>query len=229
MRHPDQPTNPAGQPPAPAATQPAARQPRQEVPAETLTLLRRAQAGDRDAFGELYLAYAPNVRRYLTARLHHHDRDAVPDLVQDTFCAALHELRHAPDDLPGWLIRLAARMCTRHAWSQRRYLRAALTIGEQQQRHQPSASPVPVGSRATATPPRLAQALAELHPDERRALQLLFLDGQPRQATARLMDCSLWALRQTRNRALNRLAARLGADAAAPFTGRRPPLNTTPA
>jgi RNA polymerase sigma-70 factor (ECF subfamily) len=201
MRHPEQPTHPAGQPP------------RQQVRAETVALLRRAQAGDRDAFGALYLAYAPNVRRYLTARLRDHDRDAVPDLVQDTFCAALHELHDAPDDVPGWLIRLAARMCTRHAWSQRRYLRAALTIGEQQRHHH---APAHSDNTAAITAPRLAQALAELHPDERRALQLLFLDGQQRQATARLMDCSVWALRQTRHRALRRLATRLGADTTTP-------------
>jgi RNA polymerase sigma-70 factor, ECF subfamily len=182
---------------------------RGETSPEAVTLLRRAQAGDRDAFAELYRAYAGNVRRYVAARLGARDRDAVPDLVQDTFCAALRELDRAHDDVPGWLIQLAAKMCTRHSWSQRRYLRAALTIGEQQRRRSAAApEPAPVA----ASPRVIAQALAELDPDERRALQLRFLDGQPRQATARLMGCSLWALRQTQKRALRQLAARLSAD-----------------
>jgi RNA polymerase sigma-70 factor (ECF subfamily) len=214
------PTNQHTHPPAaPVSTDPQrARTPGQRAPAarrtgetsaEAVTLLRMAQAGDRDAFGELYRAYAGNVRRYVAARMRERDRDAVPDLVQDTFCAALRELDRAHDDVPGWLIQLAARMCTRHSWSQRRYLRAALTLGEQQRRHS-AAGPAP--APATATPRLIAQALAELDPDERRTLQLRFLDGQPRQVTARLMDCSLWAVRQTQKRALRRLAARLSAE-----------------
>jgi RNA polymerase sigma-70 factor (ECF subfamily) len=199
-----QPTRARDQQPAAAPRTPGRRARRGGIPAETTTLLHRAQAGDRDAFAELYRAYVGNVRRYLTARMHDHDRDAVPDLVQDTFCAALHELDRAPEDVPGWLIQLAARMCTRHAWSQRRYLRAALTIGERQRHHNTAPAP--------ATPPQVALALAELDPDERRTLQLRFLDGQPRHATARLMDCSPWAVTQTQNRALRRLAARLTAD-----------------
>ena len=192
---------------AAAAPRTARRQARRgETSAEAVILLRLAQAGDRDAFGELYRAYSGRVRRYVTARMGQRDRDAVPDLVQDTFCAALHELDRAHDDVPGWLIQLAARMCTRHSWSRRRYLRAALTIGEQQRRHD-GAAPVP--APATPTPRLVAQALAELDPDERRTLQLRFLDGQPRQATARLMDCSLWTVGQRQKRALQRLAARL--------------------
>ncbi len=191
---------------AAALQAPGRRARRGEVSAEAVILLRMAQAGDRDAFGELYRAYSGAVRRYVAARMGGRDRDAVPDLVQDTFCAALHELDRAHDDVPGWLIQLAARMCTRHSWSRRRYLRAALTIGEQQRRHDADAS---VPAPATTTPRLVAQALAELDPDERRTLQLRFLDGQPRQATARLMDCSLWTVGQRQKRALQRLAARL--------------------
>jgi RNA polymerase sigma-70 factor, ECF subfamily len=222
MGQPNQHTHPPAAPartgPQPTRTpdQPAAAAPgttrrparRGETTAEAVILLRKAQAGDRDAFGDIYRAYSGAVRRYVTARMGRRDRDAVPDLVQDTFCAALHELHRAHDDVPGWLIQLAARMCTRHSWSRRRYLRAALTIGEQQRRH--AAAPVP--APAATTPRLVAQALAELDPDERRTLQLRFLDGQPRQVTARLMDCSQWTVGQTQRRALRRLAARLSVD-----------------
>ncbi len=75
-----------------------------------------AQAGDRDAFAQIYASYAQHVHRYVTARMRQRDRDAVPDLVQDTFTAALQELDRAHDDARGWLIGLAAKMCTRYGW-----------------------------------------------------------------------------------------------------------------
>jgi len=87
-----------------------------------------AQAGDRDAFAEIYRAYADTVRRYVAARLGAHHRDATPDLVQDTFCAALVELDRAHDDVRGWLVQLAAKMCTRYA----RILRTRMIIDDQE-------------------------------------------------------------------------------------------------
>ncbi len=70
--------------------------------------------------------------------------------------------------------------------TQRRYLRAALTIGEHQ-RTQLTSSPVNPPSGATQR--LIAQALAELDPDERLTLQLRFLDGQPQPTTATPMHC----------------------------------------
>jgi RNA polymerase sigma-70 factor, ECF subfamily len=182
---------------------------RRAVPAEAVVLLRLAQAGDRDAFAHLYRAYVGNVRGYIAVRMRERDRDAVPDLVQDTFCAALDELDRAHDDVRGWLIQLAAKMCTRYSWAARRYLRAALTTGELQRS---AAASSPPAAPTAATARLIAQALAELEPDERRTVQLRFLDGCPREETARLMGCSLWTVRRRQAQALHRLASRLAAD-----------------
>jgi RNA polymerase sigma-70 factor (ECF subfamily) len=179
--------------------------PGREISAEAVVLLRMAQAGDRDAFAALYRAFADNVRRYIWVRMRDRDRDAVPDLVQDTFCAALDELDRAHDDVRGWLIQLAAKMCTRYCWAQRRHRRAVLTTGEQQRSH---ANTVAVPT-AAPTLRLIAQALAELDPAERLTVQLRFLDGQSREVTARLMQCTPWTVRQLQKRALHRLATQL--------------------
>lgn len=95
-----------GQPDPPTAqpnpTSPPTRSPRRPVRAEAVALLRMAQAGDREAFGQLYASHARQVRHYVAAWMADRDRDAVPDLVQDTFTAALEELDRAHDDVQGW-------------------------------------------------------------------------------------------------------------------------------
>ena len=118
---------------------------------EGADLLHRAQSGDRLAFEHLYRRYVGNVQRYVIVRMRDWDRDAVPDLVQDTFCIALAELHAADPDVLGWLIGLAAKACTRHQWALRRYLRAAWTVGEVAERaatQQVPASGNPAGAAA---------------------------------------------------------------------------------
>jgi RNA polymerase sigma-70 factor (ECF subfamily) len=179
--------------------------PRRPINAEAVGLLRQAQTGDREAFGQLYAQHVGSVRRYVAARMRDRDRDAVPDLVQDTFTAALEELHRAHDDVAGWFIQLAAKMCTRHGWQQRSYLRSALAVGEQR-RSEAATVPVPA---PPASRQRIAEALARLDPQERRTVQLRFLDGHAQQTTARIMACSRWAVRRRQQRALQHLAVRL--------------------
>src|SRR6266540_646061 len=101
--------------------------------------------------------------------------------------------------------------------SRRRYLRSALTVGEHQRTLQAAAPPPQPGGASWRL---VAQALAGLHPDERLTLQLRFLDAQPREAAARLMDCSVWTVSDRQRRALRRLADRLtaGPDTTDPGT-----------
>ena len=218
FHRPDQPVIPAQQRPGRRGDQPAppvgtgrrGAPPRAVCP-DAVELLRLAQAGDRDAFAGLYAAYAERVRRYVVARMRDRDPDAIPDLVQDTFAGALEELDRAHDDVEVWLIQLAAKMCTRHAWRQRRYLRAALSLGE----HQRIAEGI--GPAAEARRPQvIAEALAGLTPRDRLTVQLRFLDGHPRRVTAELMDCSEWTVKWCQRRALRQLAARLGTSRPAP-------------
>jgi len=174
-------------------------------------LLHRAQHGDRLAFEHLYRRYVGNVQRYVIVRMRDWDRDAIPDLVQDTFCIALAELHAADPDVLGWLIGLAAKACTRHQWALRRYLRAAWTIGEVAKRtatHQVPASGNPAGACGSGP---FAHALARLAPAERRAIQLRYLDGLARSMTAQLMGTTAHTVRTLERRALHQLRLSLTA------------------
>src|SRR5256885_2039366 len=127
-------------------------------------LLHRAQGGAGLAFKPLYRRYVGNVQRYVIVRMRDWDRDAVPDLVQDTFCIALAELHAADPDVLGWLIGLAAKACTRHQWALRRYLRAAWTIGEVAERAATSSQPASGNPAGESGRVPFAHALARLAP-----------------------------------------------------------------
>ncbi|MDG4834807.1 RNA polymerase sigma factor [Solwaraspora sp. WMMD1047] len=170
-------------------------------------LVDRARAGDRAAFAQLYQLTLDAVTRYVAVRMRDRDRDAVGDLVHDAYCFALAEPTLIGDDPTGSMLRLAARAVTRHRWSHRRYLRAVLTVGEDQQSgpaSDPLGSAAPTLSEAV-TRMTFVHALAQLTPDQRRAIQLRHIDGYPRDAAAHAMGRSVDAVRQLERAALRRL------------------------
>jgi RNA polymerase sigma-70 factor (ECF subfamily) len=172
-------------------------------------LADRTRAGDRDAFGELYRRTVDLVTRYIAVRMRDRDRDAIDDLVHDAYCDALADPTLIQADVVGSMLRLAARACTRHRWSNNRYVRAAYTVYED---HQTSRD----HGRADLTQPALpavrvtfVHAMARLTPDQRRAIQLRMLDGYPRDAAAHAMGKSISAVRSLEQRALRRLQTQL--------------------
>lgn len=185
---------------------PPARRRHPDVAPHILALLDRAQFGDRDAFAEIYLTFREPVTRYVSVRMRDRDRDAIADLVQETFAGALAELPTALLDVRGWFIRQAAKACNQHDWSRRRYVRAAYAVRDH--------DPAPAAPDAGDLPARLGRitfvhAMARLTAAQRRAIQLRYLDGYPRDAAARLMDRSTQAVRDLERRALRRLQAAL--------------------
>lgn len=184
---------------AATANQPASGHRHPRVSPHILALLHRAQHGDRDAYADLYRTFHDAVTRYVAVRMR--DRDAIPDLVQDAFTEALVELPHALLDVRGWFIIKAAKACTRHDWSRRRYTRAAYTLHEHASR---GATPT---AESGGRPPRVTfvHAMARLTPAQRCAIQLCYLDGYPRDAAARLMNRSIEAVRCLERRAIRRM------------------------
>lgn len=182
-----------------------ARRIQRPTPPETIARLRAAQAGDRDAFGCLYQSYRDLVTRYVTVRMRDYDRHAIEDVVHDTFADALAALPAAHDDVPGWFLQRAARACTIHFRFQGRYLRAAHTLYDQASRTGTSA----VVPTRRGTWLMCVQVLARLNADQRRPVQLRFLDGASRPAVARAMDRTTSAVTGLERRTLQRLRAEI--------------------
>jgi RNA polymerase sigma-70 factor (ECF subfamily) len=81
---------------------------------DVASLVRRARAGERAAFGALYERFHRAVHGVVLARAPY--RDAA-DLVQDVFAVALERLGQLADPaaFPGWLMTIARHRATDHA------------------------------------------------------------------------------------------------------------------
>jgi RNA polymerase sigma-70 factor (ECF subfamily) len=80
---------------------------------DPVPLVVAAQAGDRDAFGELYRRFSRAVHGVLVAHLPRRDAD---DLVQDVFLQALTRLAdlREPAAFGGWICSIARRRAADH-------------------------------------------------------------------------------------------------------------------
>jgi RNA polymerase sigma-70 factor (ECF subfamily) len=164
---------------------------------QAVALLHQAQAGSSDAFAELYRGYRDLITRYV--RVRSCDRQAVDDLVHDTFTDALANLASADDDVVTWLLRLAACACNRHDWANRRHIRAAYEL-----RARPFALPAPAPDPRRVNLLAALIAAAPLTDDQRHALRLR-LDGYPRDVAATEMDRTRSAVKFLEGEAVRRL------------------------
>jgi DNA-directed RNA polymerase specialized sigma24 family protein len=183
---------------APSTTTPArTEQRRTSTSPQAVALLHEAQAGSSDAFAELYNTYRGLITRYVWVRVH--NRDAVDDVVHDTFADALATLVGADDDVVSWLLRLASQACYRHMWADRRHIRAAYELHGQPL---PTAAPAPDTQRINLLAALIAAA--PLTDDQRQALQLR-LDGYSREVAATEIDRTSNAMKCLEWHAVRRL------------------------
>jgi DNA-directed RNA polymerase specialized sigma24 family protein len=163
---------------------------------------------DSTAFAEAYRTYLPALTAQVTARLADGDLDVVADLVHDAFTAALADPALIGADVLASLRRLCDQACTRHLWSQRRYLAAAHSIYADQHtdRH-----PAPASGR-----PDPVAALDALTDDQRQVAHLRFLDGLTRKATAQLLGRSVRSVIYLERHACRRLRAHLTSTTTTP-------------
>lgn len=83
-------------------------------------LVRAAQCGDVDAFGELYERHHPGVFAYVLVLVH--DRPLAEDLASETFCRALRAIRSVSErhsDPGTWLFAIARNLVLDH-WKRAR-------------------------------------------------------------------------------------------------------------
>lgn len=142
-----------------------------------------AQAGDREAFGELVARYAPQARRVARAILG--NASDADDAAQDGFLAALKHLgRYDPARPFGpWLMRIVAN-AARDRW-RRRKVRAAEVIS-------PSLPAGEPGPDRTAErrlfDEALRAALARLPEQQRLAVVLFDVEGYSHREIAQILD-----------------------------------------
>ncbi|MGN6798569.1 MAG: RNA polymerase sigma factor [Gaiellaceae bacterium] len=172
--------------------------------------LIRAAHTDAGAFRELYNRYAERVHGYHLRRAR--DPHAAHDLTAETFAQAWLARRRFRDRAAGsagpWLFGIARNLLAQSVRRRRIELKACERIGLLERLHEP---------RATTEPDEvwlegLDEAMAELPPAERHAVELRVVDGLPYDAVAAGLATSEGAARVRVARGLGRLSQRLIGD-----------------
>jgi RNA polymerase sigma-70 factor (ECF subfamily) len=174
-------------------------------------LVRRAQAGDHDAFCELATRVVGRLRG--TARLILRDGAVADDAVQDALVAAwrhLPELRD-PARLDAWLHRLLVRSCYRHARQGRRRYTTEIPL-------LPSHDAA-VGDQVggVALRDQLERAFRRLTHEQRTVLTLVYFADLPIDDVAGALGLPVATARSRMYRAMDALRSALAADERQPM------------
>ena len=169
---------------------------------EAAALVAEAQQGDQMAFATLYEAYRPLVYRFLRRRLDGSD-ETVEDLTEDVFVKLYEKLdRYVERGLPftAWLYRIAHNRLVDYVRTLPRQSAQSLDVVADVPEHQTGSEYRSVLDRETLEP-----ALARLTPEQRKAVELRFLQGMSVAETAAAMGRSEEAVKKLQARALANL------------------------
>jgi RNA polymerase sigma-70 factor (ECF subfamily) len=162
-------------------------------------LVARAQQGDQVAYATLYEHYRPLIYRFLRRRLDGAD-EAVEDLTEDVFVKLYEKLdRYVDRGLPftAWLYRIAHNQLVDYVRTLPRHYTQPIDAVADVPEHQAGPAYASVLDRETLEP-----ALARLTPEQRRAVELRFLQGMSVAETAAAMGRSEEAAKKLQARAL---------------------------
>jgi RNA polymerase sigma-70 factor (ECF subfamily) len=150
-------------------------------------LVRRAQAGDRDAFRALYQKYMDRV--FATAYRIAGDRETAADLAQEIFVKVFEELPgfRFGSRFSTWLYRVAANHAINKASETARHAR----LRERVARERPSAAPGEPPARDRFADERIQAALDGLSVKLRAVTVLRYLDGLSYEEIAEALDLSV--------------------------------------
>lgn len=169
---------------------------------EVERLVRRAQAGDREAFGELIERFQGSV--LAVARRRHRDPDEASELAQEVFLHAmrkLHQLRE-PACFGSWLKQIAVRVSINRATRRPPLATAENEVLEQ--RGKPTRTPF---DEAVDREQRdiVRQAVSRLRPLDRDALEAFYLHGRSIAEIASDLDIPLGTVKRRLHVARHRL------------------------
>jgi RNA polymerase sigma-70 factor (ECF subfamily) len=178
-----------------------------DVNSELQELVERAQAGDREAFGEIYERVAPKVYSYL---YHHTNGRAqlAEDLVEEVFVKVLEKLdRYHDRGLPfiSWVYRISHNHLVDYfrTLPKQGIISVEDCFGLAEERAERSLD-------EALTNNELARALQRLTEDQRRVIVLRFLQGMNIAETARIIGKSEDAVKKLQSRGLLGLRRALG-------------------
>lgn len=181
-------------------------------------LVRATVAGDASSFEELVRRHQP--RLFALARRHLPDPSEAPDLVQDIFLKAYHNIASWRGDAPfeHWLLRIGVHACHDHLRSRRRQREqtlSQLSEDEAAWMDQNARSHDPHSHDADAARSLVAKAFDQLSPSARLVLTLLEIEDRSVKEIASLTGWSvpLVKVRAFRARAeMRRVLASLGVE-----------------
>jgi RNA polymerase sigma-70 factor, ECF subfamily len=181
----------------------AASQASPEHLARIEALVQLAQAGDAEAFGQIYEEYVDVVYRYLYVRCGSHH--VAEDLTAETFVRALRRLDSftwTGKDIAAWFVTIARNLVVDHTKSSR--YRLEVSTAELLDPDEHAAAPeTEVLDRMRDR--RLLEAVKELKPEQQECVVLRFLQGLSLAETAAVMGRKENAIKQLQLRAVRAL------------------------
>lgn len=172
----------------------------------TADLVRAAQAGDRDAFGELFERFQPTIQAIAWRRLRDHAE--AQELCQDVFVQAMQKLDQlrVPEAFIGWLRQITVRMAINRV-----VRRAPLVAVEPDVLATTMQTDVLPEAKMLAHERRdqLLAGLERLGPMDRETLQAFYVEGQSLVEMAEDFAAPLGTIKRRLHVARKRLAEEL--------------------
>jgi RNA polymerase sigma-70 factor (ECF subfamily) len=181
-----------------------------ETHAETWRLVHLAQAGDGEAFGQLYDRYMDVVFRFIYFRVN--DRALAEDFTSETFLRALRRIgtiSYQGRDIGAWFITIARNIVLDHMKSARHRLEVT-TADTLEGKEQAESTEDAVLNVLQSE--RLMQAIGQLGDEQRECVMLRFLHGLSVSETAHVMGKNDGAIKALQHRAVRKLADLVGGD-----------------
>jgi len=170
-------------------------------------LVRRAQDGDAEAFGELYDHYVRMVHRYAYHRVG--DRATAEDVTSETFVRALRRidsLSFQGRDVGAWLVTIARNIIRDQVKSSR--FRLEVTTADMRDADRATDGPEDAVVQHL-TNRQLLECVQQLGSEQQECIVLRFLQGLSVSETAEIMGKKEGAIKALQHRAVRRLAALL--------------------
>ena len=170
-------------------------------------MVRRAQEGDAEAFGQLYDNYVTLVHRYAYHRVG--DRATAEDVTSETFVRALRRidsLSFQGRDVGAWLVTIARNIIRDHVKSSRYRLEVA--TADMRDADRATDGPEDAVLQHLANKELLA-CVQQLGSEQQECIVLRFIHGLSVSETAQIMGKKDGAIKALQHRAVRRLAGLL--------------------